>query len=90
IVVTAVRSGVLIRVTDSGPGVASSEKLFQPFQKGADSTGLGLYLSRAFVRSFRGELRHDPTVKGCSFVIELAVAGSVEIDHATNTTVTAR
>jgi len=90
IVVTAVRSGVLIRITDSGPGIASSEKLFQPFQKGADSTGLGLYLSRAFVRSFRGELRHDPTVPGCSFVIELAVAGSIEIDHATNTTVTAR
>jgi signal transduction histidine kinase len=103
IVVTAVRSGVSIRVTDSGPGIATSEKLFQPFQKGADSTGLGLYLSRAFVRSFRGELRHDPTVAGCSFVIELAAAGPGEVDfdrgenqskdqgkHAANPTVTAR
>jgi len=72
------RSGVTIRVTDSGPGIASGEKLFQPFQKGADSTGLGLYLSRAFVRSFHGELRHDPTQPGCCFVIELAVAGSGE------------
>ncbi len=88
-----------VRVTDSGPGIGSAAKLFQPFQKGADSTGLGLYLSRAFVRSFRGELRHDPTVPGCSFVIELAVAGSGEIDfdrgknqgkHASDTTVTAR
>ena len=70
------RNFVSLRVTDSGPGIQSVEKLFQPFQKGADSTGLGLYLSRAFVRSFHGELRHDPTVKGCSFVIDLAIAGS--------------
>jgi signal transduction histidine kinase len=65
---------VSIRVTDSGPGIEAVDTLFQPFQKGADSTGLGLYLSRAFVRSFRGELRHDPSVKGCCFVIDLAVA----------------
>lgn len=66
---------VSIRVTDSGPGIAATANLFQPFQKGAESTGLGLYLSRAFVRSFRGELRHDPAVAGCSFVIDLALAG---------------
>lgn len=66
---------VQIRVTDSGPGISAPDKLFQPFQKGADSTGLGLYLSRAFLRSFRGELRHDPAVPGCSFVLELAEAG---------------
>ncbi len=69
---------VSIRVTDSGPGIRSSEKLFQPFQKGAESTGLGLFLSRAFVRSFHGDLRHDPSVPGCSFIIELAVAGPAE------------
>ena len=70
--------GVSLRVTDSGPGIASTEKLFQPFQQGAESTGLGLYISRAFVRSFHGELRHDPAVPGCSFVIELAMAGPSE------------
>jgi signal transduction histidine kinase len=69
---------VSIRVTDSGPGISSTEKLFQPFQKGADSTGLGLFLSRAFMRSSRGDLRHDPAVPGCSFVIELAVAGPAQ------------
>ena len=69
---------VLLRVTDSGPGIAAPDKLFQPFQKGADATGLGLYLSRAFLRSFRGDLRHDPAVAGCSFVLELAAAGPYE------------
>jgi PAS domain S-box-containing protein len=83
IAVSSGKAGVSIRVTDTGPGIVSSDKLFQPFQKGADSTGLGLYLSRAFVRSFRGELRHDPSVAGCSFVIELAIAGSNGADYGT-------
>ena len=72
---------VSVRVTDTGPGISSVPKLFQPFQQGAESTGLGLYLSRAFVRSFRGELRHDPSMPGCSFVIELSMAGSDELQH---------
>jgi two-component system sensor kinase FixL len=72
---------VWIRVADSGPGIAAPGALFQPFQKGADSTGLGLYLSRAFMRSFRGELRHDAAAPGCCFVIELSVAGPYESDY---------
>jgi PAS domain S-box-containing protein len=71
-----------IRVTDSGPGIPSAASLFQPFQKGAESTGLGLYLSRAFLRSFHGELRHDPATPGCSFVIELELAGAGETGFA--------
>jgi PAS domain S-box-containing protein len=66
---------VSIRVTDTGPGPAVAENLFQPFQKGADSTGLGLYLSRALLRSVHGDLHYDPGVPGCSFVIDLAVVG---------------
>jgi two-component system sensor kinase FixL len=66
---------VSIRVADTGAGIVSADKLFQPFQKGAESTGLGLYLSRAFVRSFHGDLRHEPAPSGCVFVIDLAVAG---------------
>lgn len=64
--------GVSIRIVDSGPGIPAGQKLFQPLQKGADATGLGLYLSRAFMRSFRGDLRHDPDQPGCCFVLELA------------------
>ena len=87
---------VSVRVTDTGPGIGSIPKLFQPFQQGAESTGLGLYISRAFVRSFRGELRHDPSMPGCSFVIELAMAGSGELQqeriggNGTNTAVVGR
>jgi two-component system sensor kinase FixL len=86
---------VSIRVADTGSGIASADKLFQPFQKGAESTGLGLYLSRAFVRSFHGDLRYEPTPSGCVFVIDLTVAGpnasgrtadSVRAKHGTYTT----
>jgi PAS domain S-box-containing protein len=73
--VTASNGIVSIRVADTGPGIASADKLFQPFQKGAESTGLGLYLSRAFVRSFHGDLRHEPTPTGCVFAIDLTAAG---------------
>lgn len=72
---------VFMRVCDNGPGIASTEKLFQPLQKGAESTGLGLFLSRALMRSFGGDLRHDPDAPGCCFVIELAIAGIDEEDH---------
>ena len=88
--------GVLVRFTDSGPGIPSGQKIFQPLQKGADATGLGLYLSRAFMRSFRGELRHDPQRPGCSFVLELAtVAEPVDqstsaVEDAAHTTLTTR
>ncbi len=73
--VTARHGVVSIRVADTGPGIESADKLFQPFQKGAESTGLGLYLSRAFVRSFHGDLRYDPGESGCAFIIDLAAAG---------------
>jgi signal transduction histidine kinase len=86
---------VSIRITDTGPGIKSLEKLFQPFQKGADSTGLGLYLSRAFMRSFRGDLRHDPEAPGCSFVLDLLRADPEQkrepelSEHAAHPTVVA-
>jgi len=90
IAVTPKADGVSIRFTDSGPGIPSDQKIFQPLQKGADATGLGLYLSRAFMRSFRGDLRHDPRHPGCSFVLELATASeSPQGEDATPKSVTA-
>ena len=61
---------VSIRVSDTGPGLAATDHLFQPFQTGATCTGLGLYVSRALVRSFRGDLRYDPDPT-CTFVIDV-------------------
>lgn len=67
------RSGkVLLSVEDSGPGIRNPENLFVPFQSGAERVGLGLYLSRALMRSFGGDLRHVPTPTGCTFELELA------------------
>jgi two-component system, LuxR family, sensor kinase FixL len=62
---------VCVEVVDNGGGVAQPEHLFRPFQAGAESTGLGLYMSRAFLRSFRGDLRYLPIDDGACFVVEL-------------------
>ncbi len=63
---------IAIRFHDTGCGVAHPERLFRPFQQQAEATGLGLYLSRAFMRSFRGDLRYEPEPAGSSFIIDLS------------------
>jgi len=65
-----------LRITfeDTGVGVASSERLFHPFQPGATSTGLGLYVSRAILRSFGGDLIYEPRPGGACFTVILAIA----------------
>ena len=65
---------VQVKVADTGGGVPHPEQLFRFFQTGAEATGLGLYLSRAFMRSFGGELRYLPASGGACFVVELAYA----------------
>ena len=67
---------VIVRIIDTGRGVASPERLFQPFQEGAEATGLGLYLSRAFLRAFDGDVVFEPRSAGCSFAIVLSAAAS--------------
>jgi len=68
---------VVIRVADNGPGVPAAENLFQPFQPGATSAGLGLYVSRAIVRTYGGQLQYRRDNTESIFLIELpaAVAG---------------
>ena len=63
---------IVVEVIDSGGGVTHPENLFRPFQAGAEATGLGLYLSRAFMRSFGGELRYRAIDGGACFIVELA------------------
>lgn len=59
--------GILIRVADHGPGIASSdeEKVFEPFYT-TKSTGLGIGLSicRSIVEAHGGRLWHDPNPGG--------------------------
>jgi signal transduction histidine kinase len=62
---------VVVRFRDTGHGVAHQEKLFEPFQPGAHSTGLGLYISRAILRASGGDLRHEPQAQGTCFTVEL-------------------
>ena len=72
IAVTRDRQRIAIRFRDTGCGVAHPERLFRPFQQQAEVTGLGLYLSKAFIRSFRGDLRYEPEPVGSSFIIDLS------------------
>lgn len=60
-----------ITFEDSGPGIEDSKRLFQPFRENADGSGLGLYVSRAMLRGFGGELTHVPAPSGCRFDVTL-------------------
>lgn len=65
---------VALRVCDTGPGIRNPQDLFQPFRPESDGSGLGLYVSRALVESFGGELCFEPVKSGCCFVITLLAA----------------
>lgn len=72
----ALDQSVVIRVADNGPGIPAVEQLFQPFQPGASATGLGLFVSRAIIRTFGGELHHIRPAGECVFLIDLPVIRS--------------
>jgi len=65
------RDLVVVRFRDSGHGVPNPEVLFQPFQSGENSMGLGLYISRAILRAHGGELRYEGQETGSCFAVEL-------------------
>jgi C4-dicarboxylate-specific signal transduction histidine kinase len=74
VIVFAEENKVVIRFVDSGLGVSRPERLFAPFQSGSNGTGLGLYVSRAVLRSYGGELRFEPRTPGCCFAVEIQIA----------------
>ena len=78
VVVEASRSahGVEISVSDNGPGVRQPDQLFNPFCTNFGKGGFGLYLSRAMMLSFQGDLRHVPTPRGATFMIDLVITGA--------------
>jgi signal transduction histidine kinase len=65
------RDLVVVRFRDTGPGVTHPAELFQPFQPGAHSFGLGLYITRAILHSHGGGLRYEPSETGSCFTVEL-------------------
>lgn len=72
---SAQERSVRLRICDTGSGIKNAKNLFQPFRSEADGSGLGLYVSRALIESFGGELRYEPTETGCCFVVTLQAAG---------------
>ena len=71
VTVSAEQQKVFIRFRDTGAGVSAPERLFEPFHPGADGSGLGLYVSRAVVRAYGGDLRYEPVDSGSCFVVEV-------------------
>jgi two-component system sensor kinase FixL len=66
-------SSVLIRFQDTGVGISAPNGLFKAFQEGAEVTGLGLYVSRAILRSCGGEIAFEPVPRGCCFAVSLPI-----------------
>jgi PAS domain S-box-containing protein len=62
---------VVVRISNYGPPLESPAELFRPLAAGASATGLGLYVSRAIVRTFGGELRYGADGNKHSFLVEL-------------------
>ena len=65
-------SSVVIRFEDTGFGIPDPSGMFRPFYQRATAAGLGLYVSRAILRSFRGDLQPEPRNEGCCFAVSLA------------------
>ncbi|MCA1335414.1 ATP-binding protein [Pseudooceanicola marinus] len=70
-----------IRVADSGPGIASPEKIFDPFYStkevgASEGMGLGLSISYGLVQSFGGAIRgRNRAEGGAEFTVELEGVG---------------
>ncbi len=62
---------VRVKVSDNGPGVRDETSLFRPFGGGPSGSGLGLYLSRAMMLSFQGDLAYEPGASGATFVVDM-------------------
>jgi two-component system sensor kinase FixL len=80
---SAQESEVIVRVEDSGTGVATdvAQKLFEPFVTSkVDGMGLGLAISRSLLRGQGGELSFQPsaTLGGACFVVHLPLLSSPE------------
>jgi two-component system, OmpR family, sensor histidine kinase ChvG len=79
--IAAERSGgrILIRVSDNGAGVPSSDsdRIFEPFHTGRreqGGSGLGLSIARSLLASCAGTIVNLPADKGACFEVALPSA----------------
>ncbi len=79
-----IANGVEVAFGDSAGGVRNPETLFQPFQPGSSGTGLGLYISRAVIRSFDGDLHYEPIPGGSRFRVLLRAAYNRNVHTASD------
>jgi two-component system sensor histidine kinase KdpD len=83
-------NGILIDISDQGPGIPDAEKelifdMFHTLRDGdrhSTGTGLGLTISRGIINAHGGEIsvQDDVTGKGSTFKIFLPVSGSLVAD----------
>jgi signal transduction histidine kinase len=79
--VTSIDGGILVRLTDNGPGIApeDQERIFDPFfstKEPGEGTGLGLSICRLIVEELKGRIRLESRPGGpTAFVVWLPVNG---------------
>ncbi len=64
---------IVVRVSDTGPGLPAGVDVFEPFTTTKPAgTGLGLAIARQLLLSHHGDLRHEPASdQGATFVVEV-------------------
>ncbi|UCZ86296.1 PAS domain S-box protein [Pseudomonas sp. L5B5] len=91
--VASAEGGVLISVSDQGPGVSEVQlpQLFTPFYTSkANGLGLGLSMSRSIVEGFGGDLQARPQAIGLRMDCRLPATAPVEADSSTSPNTGAR
>ncbi len=71
---TANQGHVLVHFCDSAAAPERPEVLFHPVVRGPDVMNLGLYIARALLHSFGGDLRYRRQGRCACFVLELLTA----------------
>jgi C4-dicarboxylate-specific signal transduction histidine kinase len=66
-------NSIVLYFEDTGNGIPDPDGLFKPFYQRSEASGLGLYVSRAILRSFRGEIEYRPQERGCCFAVMLTI-----------------
>jgi C4-dicarboxylate-specific signal transduction histidine kinase len=78
----ATNGSAVIRFGNNGPVLENPERLFHPLQPRASAIGLGMFISRAILRTHGGELQHIPQPEGCCFLIQIPVVEAPRVQRS--------